>query len=138
MGVQAQTAFPQPQREDAEKTVGIVLTLNERHRIIRVPQDRTGAAAVPRDDCGTPLGQDRLQEHLGAHWGHDGALRASQFILHNTAWGLDPCFEHPRNQPQKLHVGDSLCQYGEDLLMWHRVEGFDNLIPPSTTHSRTP
>ena len=68
VGVQAQTEFPQPQREDAEKTVGIVLTLKERHRIIRVPQDRTVAAAVPRDDCGKPLVQDRIQEHIGDHW----------------------------------------------------------------------
>ena len=68
VGVQAQTEFPQPQREDAEKTVGVVLTLKERHRIIRVPQDRTVAATVPRDDCGKPLVQDSIQEHIGDHW----------------------------------------------------------------------
>jgi hypothetical protein len=102
--------------------VGIVLTLKERHRIIRVPQDRTVAAAVPRDDCGKPLVQDRIQEHIGDHWRHDGALRASQFILHHTTWGLDPSFEHPRDQPQKLRVSDPLCQHSEDLLMWHGVE----------------
>src|SRR5215831_11669829 len=68
VGVQAQTALPQPQREDAEKTVGIVLTRKERHRIIRIPQDRTVAAAVLRDDCGKPLVQDCIQEHIGDHW----------------------------------------------------------------------
>jgi hypothetical protein len=35
---------------------------------------------------------------------------------------LDPGFEHPRNQPQKLGVGDPLCQHSEDLLGRHGVE----------------
>ena len=68
MRVETQAVFPEPQREDAQKTVGIVLTLKERHRIIRIPQDRTVAATVPRDDCGKPLVQDRIQEHIGDHW----------------------------------------------------------------------
>jgi hypothetical protein len=68
VGVQAQPALPQPQREDAAQTVGIVLTRKERHRLSRVPQDRTVAAAVPRDDWGQPLVQDRIQDHLGDSW----------------------------------------------------------------------
>ena len=63
MGAQAQTAFPQPQREDAEKTVDIVIALKERHRVIHVPQDRTVASAVPGHDCGKPLVEHGIQEH---------------------------------------------------------------------------
>jgi hypothetical protein len=42
--------------------------------------------------------------------------------LHNIAWGVDPRFQHPRNQPQKLGVRDPLSQDSQDLLMRHRVE----------------
>src|SRR4029450_11095954 len=59
---------------------------------------------------------------LGKPWGHDGALRASQLVLHTTAWGVDPRFQHPRNQPPTLGVRAPLSQASSDLLRRHRGE----------------
>jgi hypothetical protein len=51
---------------------------------------------------------------------------------------LHPGFEHPRDQAEKPLVGDALCQDGKNLSMWHRVERYIKLIPPSRIHNRTP
>src|SRR5262245_9144474 len=97
--VEAQAVFPEPQREDAHNTVGIVLTLKKGHRIVRVAQDRTVASAVARDYSGKPLVEDRIEEHVCNDRGDDGALGASQFVLHDTPWRLHPGIEHARYQP---------------------------------------
>jgi hypothetical protein len=120
--VKAQAVLPEPPREDAHKTVGIVLTLKEGHRIVRVAQDRTVALAMARDHRGKPLVEDRIEEHVRNDRGDDGALGASQFVLHDTPWRLDPGLEHARNQPQELRIGNALRKDGQDLRMRHRVE----------------
>ena len=120
--VEAQAVLPEPQREDAHKAVGIVLTLKEGHRIVCVAQDRTVASAMARHYRGKPLVEDRIQAHVGNDRGDDGALGAPQFVLHDTPWRLHPGFEHARDQPQALRIGDAPRKDSQDLRMGHRVE----------------
>jgi len=82
--VETQAVFPEPQREDAHKAVGIVLTLKEGHRIVCVAQDHTVASAMARHYRGKPLVEGRIEEHVGNDRTDDGTLGAPQFVLHDT------------------------------------------------------
>jgi len=70
-----------------------------------------------------PSDNDPEKKSLQLCRGRDnGPLRAAQFVLHDAAWRLDPCFQHPRDEPQKLRVGNPLCQDSQNLCMGHRIE----------------
>ena len=55
LGMQAQSEFPQPQRQDLQKPLRVVLALEQRDGVISVPQEHTVAPAVLPDYRGKPL-----------------------------------------------------------------------------------
>jgi hypothetical protein len=54
-----------------------------------------------------------------------------------VCWREESYFDHSRFQPVTQRGGEHW-QFGQQGAMVNVVKGFDNLIPPSTTHSRTP
>ena len=97
--VETKPEFPEPLGQDPHKAVRIVLSLENRHGVIGIPNQCAIATAVLAHHRDQPLIQDMVEKCVRNHRRDNGALWATQFIVDNPTRSLDAGFEHPRNQP---------------------------------------
>jgi hypothetical protein len=133
---QCQPELPEPLSSCLVKALGVALMLKRAHTIVRVANQARLSLAAWSDYLMKPQVERIMQRHIGEDGRDDTPLgRTARGVQHGAVRLQHPRLEPFLDEPQERSIFNAFFQHAEHPIMVDRVEGFDNLLPPSTTHS---
>src|SRR4029453_8610229 len=113
--------------------------LKRAHKIVRVANQARLSLAAWSDYLMKPQVERIMQIHIGEDGRDDTPLgRTARGGQHGAVRLQPPRLEPLLDEPPERSIFNAFFQHAAHPIVVDRVEGLDNLLPLSTTHSMTP